>query len=65
VVGLDVRLEHRRNRDPLGVREPDVVVHEADVGIDDGELLLRLAAEQVGGASGLVVEELAEEHAWP
>ena len=32
------------------------------MGIDDGELAGRLAAEQIGGAGRLVVEELAEVH---
>ena len=31
-----------------------------DVGIDDAELFLRLAAEEIGGAGRLVVEELSE-----
>jgi hypothetical protein len=32
------------------------------MGIDDGELAMCGAAEHVGGAGGLVVEQLAEEH---
>jgi hypothetical protein len=32
------------------------------VGLDDRELAARLAAEQVGGAGGLVVQQLSEVH---
>jgi hypothetical protein len=38
------------------------LVDQVDVGIDDREPALALAAEQVGGACGLVVQELSEEH---
>ena len=62
VVGLDVRLEHGDDRDALRLGQRDVVVDEIDVRVDDRELAVRLAAEQVGGAGGLVVEELAEVH---
>ena len=47
----------------LRLGQPDVLVHEVGVRVDHSELRLRLAAEQVRGARGLVVEELAEVHA--
>jgi hypothetical protein len=47
----------------LRLRSRDVVVDQVDVGIDDGELPDRLAAEQIGGAGRLVLEELAEQRA--
>jgi hypothetical protein len=62
VVGLNVRLEHRDDRDALSLGQFHVLVDQVDVGVDDGELAPRLAAEQVGGAGGVVVEQLAEEH---
>ena len=62
VVGLHVGLEHGGDRRALRLGEGDVVVDQVDVGVDDRELSLALAAEQVGGAGGLVVEQLAEEH---
>ena len=46
----------------LGLGEGDVLVDEIDVRVDDGERRLALAAEQVGGARGLVVQQLAEVH---
>ena len=51
--------------DALGLGQRDVVVDEVDVGVDDRELAVALAAEQVGGARRLVVEELPEEHVEP
>ena len=60
VIGLNVRLKDGDDRDALRLGQRDVVVDEVDVGIDDGELLLRLAAEEIGGAGRLVVEELSE-----
>jgi hypothetical protein len=62
VVGLHVRLEHRRDLRPLRLGAGDVVVDEVDVRIDDGELALALAPEQIGSARCVVVEELAEVH---
>jgi hypothetical protein len=61
VVGLDVRLQQGDDRDALSLSECDVVVDEIGVGVNDRELLLRLAAEEVGGTGGLVVQQLAEE----
>jgi hypothetical protein len=63
VVGLHVGLEHRHDRDPLALRQRDVAIDQVDVRIDDRELRLALASEQIGGAGGLVVEQLAEVHA--
>ena len=63
VVGLEVRLEHRDDRHALTLGLLKIRVDKIDVGIDDGEAPLRLAAEQVGGAGGVVVEQLAEVHA--
>ena len=62
VVGLHVRLEDGNHRRALGARKLDVSVDEIDVGVDDRELAAGLAPEQVGGAGGLVVQQLAEEH---
>ena len=52
VVGLHVRLEHGDDRDALRLGERDVLVDQVDVRVDDRELRLRLAAEQIGGAGG-------------
>ena len=62
VVGLDVSVEDGGDRRALALGECDVVVDQVDVGVDDGEGAVRLAAQEVGGAGGLVVEELAEVH---
>ena len=62
VVGLDVRVEHGDDRHALRVGQRGVLVNEVDVRVDDGELAVRLAAEQVGGARALVVQELPEVH---
>jgi hypothetical protein len=62
VVRLHMRLEHRDDRHPLLLGERDVVIDEIGVRIGDGERALGLAAEQVGGAGRVVVQELAEEH---
>src|SRR5215210_6162681 len=63
VIGLDVRLKDGDDRDLLRLGQLDVVVDKVDMGIDDREPLLRLAAEEVGRAGRLVVEELSEVHA--
>jgi hypothetical protein len=63
VVGLHVRLEHRDDRDPLALGYANVLVHQVGVRVHDGEALLRLAAEHVRGALGVIVQNLAEEHA--
>jgi rhodanese-related sulfurtransferase/predicted transcriptional regulator len=55
-------LEHRDDRDALGFGDADVLVDEVGVRVDDRELAVRLAAEQVGGARTVVVEQLSEEH---
>ena len=55
-------LEHRDDRNALALRQRYVVVDEVDMGIDDREPAAALAAEQVGGAGGVVVEQLAEVH---
>ena len=62
VVGLHVRFEHGHDRNPLRARERDVLVDQVDMRIHHREALLRLAAEQVRGAGGVVVQELPEEH---
>ena len=62
MVGLDVRVEHGDDRHALRVGQRDVLVNEVDVRVDDGELAVRLAAEQVGGARALVVQQLPEVH---
>ena len=54
--------KHGDDRDALRLGERDVVVDQVDVRIDDRELAAALAAEQVGGAGRLVVEQLSEEH---
>ena len=62
VVGLDVRLEHRGDRRADRGRGFEVGVHEVGVRIDDRELRMREAAEQVAGARALVVQERAQDH---
>jgi hypothetical protein len=64
VVGLHVCLEHGDDRRALVLGERDVLVYDVGVRVDDGELAVRLAAEEVGRARRLVVEELSEVHAW-
>src|SRR4051794_38409688 len=63
VVGLDVGVEHRGDRRALPLGERDVLVHQVEMGVDDREGAVGLAAEEVRGAGGVVVEELAEVHA--
>jgi hypothetical protein len=65
VVGLNVRLEDGGDRRGLGVGERDVLVDQVDVRIYHGQLASALAAEQIRGAGGFVVEQLAEEQGWP
>ena len=57
VVGLHVRLEHRDDRRADRGRRREVVVDEIDVRVDDRELAVRRAAEQVAGAGAGVVQE--------
>jgi rhodanese-related sulfurtransferase/predicted transcriptional regulator len=61
VVGLHVRLEDGDDRHVLGVGEGDVPIDQIGMRIDDGEPAATLAAEEIRGAGGFVVEELAEE----
>ena len=63
VVGLHMRLEGGDDGGALCIGQGDVVVDEVDVRIDDREPLLRLAAEEVGGAGRALVQELSKEHA--
>ena len=63
MVGLQVRLEHGDDRHALRLGQPEVVVDEVDVGVDDGELAVRLAPEQIRRARRFVVEQLPEIHA--
>jgi hypothetical protein len=62
MIGLHVRLENRHDRHTLGLGERDVLVDQVDVRVYDGELATGLAAEQIGGAGGLVVQQLSEVH---
>jgi len=55
VVGLHVRVEHGDDRRALRLGEGEVPVDQVDVRVDDGELPVRCAPEQVRGAGGLVV----------
>ena len=65
MIGLHVGLQGGDDLCPLALGAGDVVVDEVDVGVDDGERALGLAAEQIRGAGRLVVEELSEVHAGP
>ena len=62
VVGLHVRLEHRDDRRALRLGEREVAVDEIDVRVDHRECAVRLAAQEIRGAGGVVVEQLAEVH---
>ena len=62
VVSLDVRLEHGRDRRSNRGSAVDVLIHEVGVWIDDRELAVRQAAEEVAGARTLVVQERAQDH---
>ena len=62
VVGVDVGLDDGDDARVDGLRLAQILVDERFVGIDDGELLLAETPEEVGGAAGGRVEELAEEH---
>ena len=63
MVGLDVGLDHRDDRRALALGRGDVLVDQVDVRVDDGELAVGLAAQEVGRAGGLVVQQLSEVHA--
>jgi hypothetical protein len=59
VVCLHVRLEDGDDRRAERGRRRQVIVDEVNVWIDDGELAVRSAAEQVAGAGADVVQERA------
>lgn len=63
VVGLHVRVEDCDDRRALRLGHSDVVVNQIDMRIDDCEFAARLAPQQVGGARGVVVQQLSEVHA--
>jgi rhodanese-related sulfurtransferase len=65
VVGLHVRLENGDDRSALGVGERNVLVDQVDMWIDHGEPAVALAPQQVRGACGFIVEQLAEEQSGP
>jgi hypothetical protein len=62
VVGLDVRLEDGNDRcaDPL--RPGDIRVNELDMGVDDCDLRVRHAPEQVARARAFLDKEGPEDH---
>jgi hypothetical protein len=47
VVGLQVRVEDRHDRNALGLGQGDVIVDQVDVRVDHGELTVTDTAEQV------------------
>jgi hypothetical protein len=49
MIGLHVLLEHRDDRRPDPLRRREVVVDEVPVRVDDGELVVARAAEQIAG----------------
>jgi hypothetical protein len=57
VIGLHVRLEDRGDRRADRPRRRDVLVDQIDVRVDDGQLAVRRAAEQVAGARAGVVQK--------
>jgi hypothetical protein len=57
VVGLHVRLEHGRDRRTDSGRRGEVIGDEVRMRVDDGELVVRGAAEQVAGTGAGVVQE--------
>ena len=63
VVGLHVRVEHGNDRRALAVGQRDVLIDQIDVRVDDRKRAVGLATEQVGGARGLVVQQLTQVHA--
>ena len=65
MIGLDVCVEHRDDGRTLAFGEPDVVVDQVDMRIDDREGAVRLASEQIRGTGGRVVQQLSEIHAGP
>src|SRR5207244_4868285 len=56
------RLEDGDDRRARPSGRLEVALNELDVGIDDGELPVREAAEEVAGARGFVVQERAKDH---
>src|SRR5262249_8930628 len=62
VVRLDMRVEHCDDRHSLRVGQPDVLVDEVDVRLDDLKLAVGVATEQIGRARALVVQKLSEVH---
>ena len=62
VVGLDVRLEHGHDRRPDALPFGQVALDQRLVRVDDRQPRLRQTAEQVRGASRLVVEERTQDH---
>jgi hypothetical protein len=62
VVGLDVRLEDRGDRRADRGRSLEVGVHQVGVRVDDSELRVREAAEQIAGARALVVQKWPQDH---
>src|SRR5206468_2734376 len=62
VVSLHVRLEHGRDRRVCALRFPEIRVDERFVRIDDRELALGQAAEQIRRARRLLIQEGAQDH---
>src|SRR5438067_10031271 len=49
----------------LRLGDGDVLIDQIGMGLDHGEGAVGLAAEDVGGAGRVVIEQLAEEHRTP
>ena len=62
VIGVGVRLDHVGDREPLLARDTEIVVDAIPSGIDDDGAPRLGAADQVGQAAGLLVQELLEDH---
>ncbi len=62
VIRLDMRLEHGDDRRADRVSSRQVVVHELGMRVDDRQLPVRRAAEQVARTRRRVVQEGAEQH---